>query len=1303
MIPGFRRRAPTGGAAVLLCSLVCGLVSFAGFCGFSGASQAAGARIDLDGCVDLDRDEVRRLFQLEMRVAADEPPGPTPLALVVRVSCVDGEAELRVRGAAPVVRTLDLAATPPSARARLLALAASELLLTRADATETHARSPRGGRATHSESKMFNRVLAGGLAVPVLAAAAVASTPPPTRKEAVIVAPPPALTRVAPRPPAREERAQPGLSADEVFSAVGVKVHEVTNEQINLLKRLLANVADNDPDKPELLFQLGDLHGEQQRFYRFRARQLDQKIFDARAAHRDAEAARLTAEQADDEKREGQALLESVKQYVAVAEHYPQYKRLDEVLFNLGHLLMQVHKEDAARSYYKRLIKDHPTSRFIPDAYFAFGEYYFDHKDLENALAFYEKVMEHEDSPLAGYALYKKGWCHYNLGEFKQALGIFVAVIQRSSTGGRLALEREARKDAVRAYAQIGTPERAWPFFQKIGKDAAPKMLEQLAELYDSQGKSWDAVKLYRQLMALAPDSPRLCTWQSEVLRNTLSASGARAQAETAREVERLAAVHQKLRTMRGVSKDAIVECRETTVNALRELATVWHKEAQQTNVQSTFEWAGALYKVYLSQYRDQNDRYVMLYYYGDLLYRLAGFDGQRERFCDAAPIYTEVVKLDPSPAAKYRNDAALASVLSWRKCLRVDELPPVADAAPAATTGRRVHPKPRAIPDAQLKMVDAFDTYVKYVKDSPDLVRVLWQKAYLYYEYDHLKEAIPLFREIAYKHPEDEMAVYAADLLFDCYAQLEQRSELAAANEELCALKPLVSQREDFRKRCGVIKESLWRAEAEDLERDHQYKAAGDLYAKIATEFPDDPRLDEVLYDVAINYQRAKMIGLTVLALQQLIKLKPDSPLAKKAVYMVGRDYQDIAAFEAAAENYEQFAARWPGEKEASTALYRASFFRRGLGESRKAIEDTKLFIKNYGPRSEFTDIAAGVAFGEGQIFEQQHDWKQLGDHLKTYLRDWGARGGVDREIVAHVKLGELLWREACPVEGTAGACIEIKRPRRRPQATRAPREKTCVPGVIITLHERKPPLAREAQSHFATALKLYQNGAAAKKVPGKDESERDARVHDLGFYAADARMLQGDAEYEKFLALQLPDGLAFAPGAKGRARAKDAESRKRLEAWLFQKGRRLEESRRIYQSVILLKQAHWAIAAAARIGQLFQIFAHQLEGAPIPTPPPAPAGIDAVTWRGYFRDGFCDEIGNHVAQLDDKAEDALKMCLDKSTELSWFNEWSQLCETELNALKPGPYPLATELRAEPGYFAAATDRAPVQSLESR
>ena len=58
--------------------------------------------------------------------------------------------------------------------------------------------------------------------------------------------------------------------------------------------------------------------------------------------------------------------------------------------------------------------------------------------------------------------------------------------------------------------------------------------------------------------------------------------------------------------------------------------------------------------------------------------------------------------------------------------------------------------------------MIAAFDTYIKYVPDSPELPNIKYRKARIYYEYNHFDEAIPLFKDIAEHHHD----VGAGDLL---------------------------------------------------------------------------------------------------------------------------------------------------------------------------------------------------------------------------------------------------------------------------------------------------------------------------------------------------------------------------------------------------------------------------------------------------------------------------------------------------------------------------------------------------------
>src|SRR5262249_40143713 len=185
---------------------------------------------------------------------------------------------------------------------------------------------------------------------------------------------------------------------------------------------------------------------------------------------------------------------------------------------------------DQAREFFLRLIKDYPNSKYIPDAYLSFAEFYFDKGEMDAALKFYEKVEQFPKSSVYPYAAYKKGWCHVNLGDYKTALETFVGVV-RLAQSGKLAVEpkqlallaKEAKKDVVKAYAQVGSADRARLFFAKVGGDYAPKMMELLAERYWDDGKASESTRVYKQIIADNMQSPRVCEWQSKVLRNSLS------------------------------------------------------------------------------------------------------------------------------------------------------------------------------------------------------------------------------------------------------------------------------------------------------------------------------------------------------------------------------------------------------------------------------------------------------------------------------------------------------------------------------------------------------------------------------------------------------------------------------------------------------------------------------------------------------------------------------------------------------------------------------------------------------------
>jgi tetratricopeptide (TPR) repeat protein len=1180
------------------------------------------------------------------------------------------------------------------------------------------------------------------------------------KKEDAVVATQTALTQPVAR--SAKDKKRPDLTQGDLFAGKGAALQAVIEGKIAVLKRLIGLTSDSDPEKPDLLFRLAELNAELMRIYNFRARDLDEKIFAARTA-KDNDKSKVSAlefEQQSLEKKEKEWLREAVKNYLAVANEpkFQRYARMDEVLFYLAYLLTQVNHEEQARGFFQRLIKDYPQSAFLPHAYLSFGEFFFEKRDLENALRFYEKVLSYRDSPVYGYALYKKGWVYYNLTQYKDAMAQFIDVVafaQAPKKGARdkkgdAQLLKEARKDLVRVFAQIGAPDKAWPFFLKYGKDYAPTMMELLAELYGSQGKFAESIESYRQLVALSlkgkafSENGKLCAWQTEILRNTLAMTGSRAVPETVKELQRLSGVSEQFAERSDVSQTARDECRDTTAGMLRELATVWHKEAQKTRIKSTYDSAAELYKEYFRRFGLKKDDYALRFYYAELLYQLGDQhkNAASPYYCEAAPIYTDVVKLD-GKGAKLR-EAAYAAVVSWKNCLDVPEEKELDREVDNVISGKRDERRearknkggavglalvPKPIPEKQQKLLDAFDMYIQHVPDAPELVTIKYRRGYVYYQFNHLDEAMPLFKELTERHKKSELAPFAARLLIDCLAQkinaatedtdkylaqLEQQIERFAQMPELAKNPELATELHE--KRLSIMRKRI-----EELEKQGQYREAGKLNLRLAELYPNNPRIAELYHNAAIDFERARLIGLAIQARDKLISLKPDDALARRAIYRLGQNFQAITEYELAASRYESFATRFPGETarpddsdatrkvDAPTALYTATFFRRGLGQTDQSIRDAHLFVKNYGGRKQYAEQAASVFFDIGQIYEQHKDYVKLKQHLGEYLVRFGKKGGIDRQIIAEAKLGEIAWRESCtaPSGGVNGVCLEISRKHASTAtaiaATQLRRSQrngkllACGPETKsrLTLYERKKPLVEEAVTHYDAALALWKNGAALQQLPAEiDAAARESRAATMTHYAAAALMARGDLLYEQLLQMRLPSGLRFDP----RNRRETEAARRVFQTFLHDKSQKLGETQKVYQDVIQFKSAHYAIAAAARIGQLFQDFANGLYTSEVPTPPPAPAGVSGDEWAQMFRTAYCDQIADLAGPLDDKAVEGLSQCLRKSTELSWFNEWSKLCEAELNQIKPAEYPLAAEIRIQPGERSSITlDVAPV------
>ncbi|NJM90758.1 MAG: tetratricopeptide repeat protein [Myxococcales bacterium] len=1107
--------------------------------------------------------------------------------------------------------------------------------------------------------------------------------------------------RVKPIDPNAEKPAakQPSVSADQILNIEGL-VGEIREEQAALLFDLIKNTPDSEAEeKADLYFRLGELFAKQQRFYRLKAAEY---AIAADTETKSSAKASAKAKSEDSAKKSKKALVDAVKIYKALTDNeaFRNYPQMDKALFYYGFTLQGGTYMKEARSVYDKLLKNYPNSKYVPEAHLAFADYHFENNQLADAEDRYRKVLKYPKSNAYWYAMYKLGWIDLNLSRYKDALEAFLKVAEGTKNDKKQdILNKAAKKDFVRAYAEIGKAELAYQAFQRVDRKYAFTMLTMLGDRYLEQGKSEKAIYIFQELIKTAPKDKNVCLWQYNIAHSMLTVSG---DDDKVKEIEKLTRMWGVLRDRKVLPKAEAEECHDNAAAMSGELARAYHSESVRTKNPTTLAYADKLYHVYLEVFQDAADYAETQYYYAELLWTRAENEKnprlQTELFENSAIAFTDVVKLG-KVSPELIKTAAYAAVLSWKNALNVD--PRVKDTPVDDDKEYDKVPAKLPIPEREQKMLAAFDIYINYVKDPKDdeLVGMKFLKANIYRRYNDFDSALPIFEEILEKHRDHETAEYAANLLLDSYNRLKRYDDMLAVATKLDNDKKFLEGKDKLRETISGLRITYERKVAESCEE--KAKQSGDLsgfvecaeaYIKIFNRDTNAKDADVLLYNAGVMFEQGKSIGAAISMFSKLAKLYPDSKQTARALAKLGNNFGAVAYYDKAADAYEEYASKYAGEKDAFDAMSSAVFYRKGIGDDGKAIEDTKFFIKTFGSKN--PDKAADAFFSLTTVYEKDRDSKnrtrerrkyedanaQVIKHLRQYISQYGKKGGADRLITAHSKIGLALWEQSCPGTTVDGSCVRVTRERavagKRDKRRKGSSQPTqCGPESKIKLVtvNRDERMVKDAMSAFSKAVAEYER--ANGKTGGNEGGAR--------YFYAQAKFYQAEKDYEEYLALRFPRGLDFDPKNPGIVK----RSRKRFDEWYEAKSKTGGSARSKYEATIGTKDAASAIAAAARIGQIQQNFSDALFTAEIP---------ESVR-TGQFADekveAFCDALTEKAEPLAAKSLEAYGACLSKSTELGWFSDWSRLCERELGQIEPDKYPTAAELRDTPDEIAPITD----------
>ncbi len=646
---------------------------------------------------------------------------------------------------------------------------------------------------------------------------------------------------------------------------------------------------------------------------------------------------------------------------------------------------------------------------------------------------------------------------------------------------------------------------------------------------------------------------------------------------------------------------------------------------------------------------------------------------------------------------------------------------------------------------DAENSMLGAYDVYVKYVtkKDDKELPKIMYHRAKLMMIHNKFEEAKPLLEEIITTFDGVSKAqIYAAwcsemllDLLTIRWVDTNNSPEqTVTASEELeLWAKKFKKMKVWNNPEASQVKEAVpillsgigWKkgmayrdagaafVKGEEYGDADGFKKCADQFIQVYNDYEAHDRADTLLWNAADCLDAAYMVGKAIQIRKILLDRHSDSKHAKDTLHFLAGSYQAVAYYADAAQRYEQFAESYKKDKRASDALQNAYLFRLGLGEQEKAAENLKKYEGVYKRKN--VAKAAKIFWSRHGLIKEDAERRK---HAEEYLKTYGSKGGKDRKIVAEAVVAQIDWRRSCAKELVQDSCMSIKRKRvisgveeierrKKLEARQARAEKKrkrekfkpparCGSATqgIITVHKRDKKQAAAAQKRFSSILKLV--GKGEMKIPAEDLQRADAFRNAWGM----AMVYRADKEYEEYMTLEMPSNLDFnveewkndpdVPKWKKEydEQVKTAADSKKRFGEFFEKKKKLSLSlTEQYAKVKGTGSPAWILAAAARSASVQQNFSDQLYRAEVPSSFKTQESV----WA------YCDALADFAQPLEKEALDAFTYCIDRSTKFQYFNEFSRLCEDEMQQRDAERYPATNESFGTSTYTASKIEHVDV------
>jgi TolA-binding protein len=959
----------------------------------------------------------------------------------------------------------------------------------------------------------------------------------------------------------------------------------------------------------------------------------------------------------------------TIAAYQQIALKYQEFPYADVAYYGLGYCLKaQFEDEEAARTFYK-LTQLYPESKFVPEAYFRIGEYFFDQYEFDKAVKYYALVPD-TNPDFYDKALYKMGWAFYNQGdigvsslEYQKSIDAFTTLIE--SSGKKSVLTDEAMEfTAISLTEWSSDPNDETAIAKAIGyyseefrggkeRDYSPEVLHELGDVYlYKQDKLKAAATAYETVLEYYPDYGRA----PELLDSLVECYLREEDYDNAHNT-RVRIVDDYGPGSAWYENQEDLDVRHKALqrweNALYEVAVYFNMQAERksrTNpedAKAAFEEAINRYNQYLASFPTNEKAYHVNFYLAECYFAVGDFSLAGDQYQKTALGYIdrERYKIDKWDEKFTQEQSLFNAIVSYDEIFQKDveekkgeEAPPAPEPEPepeiasateptnGLTTYGPIEMPVKALTLNEANLVRACNAFVDKYPESKDVPSVLSKVGEIYFYIDDYERAREAYGLLVKEYPQpaesekqaehNQLYVNAAESIAKSYfneAEFYEKAGSYEIAEDKYALAKEWYARTEREAKDRDVRETLDRAKS--LSGLTGLKAAEMKGAGVQIEAIEEPTIEPELLVEEAEYE-------------DFIVLYPPLPPIEASAF---------AAKQAEAQAYEANAVDHQGTDVGKLSMGKAADTYYKIRDWDNAARVYMQYVKAY-PQAEDVRMAYEKA---AECYERKEDWASAADvYLKIAEHPEYKTTPLGRDSLFRAGLMYEQMQDWTRAINTFGRFVE-----------EFPEE--AKPRLEATFRRAR---AEEKLGRDSDALEHHKEVVAVYKRAGEMAIEMGGTEK----YVAESLFKITDIKYNDYEQIQF------------------IMPQKVMEANLQKKVKQSQDLITGYTGAAEMGIPKWSIAAHCRMADVYLSFRDALRNAEIPDelrPEYWEALPDEDQRKPLLEDAYYNytsQLEEQALPLEEKAINEYQLAVDEAEQEGITTAWSRKAYNQLLLIVP-------------------------------